>query len=80
MADTGDAEFFEIVGGEMAQYFGTNAILAECRLVTFQSQVAQPACNIHRRSSGSVAFRRRSIAWADRSCPGIERQQADAAD
>jgi len=30
LADGGDAEFPEIVGGEMAQYFSPHAIIAEC--------------------------------------------------
>jgi hypothetical protein len=38
MADGGNAEFLEIVGGEMAQYFGPNAILAECRLVLLKTE------------------------------------------
>jgi hypothetical protein len=37
MADGGNAEFPEIFSGEKAQYFGADAILAECRFVTFQT-------------------------------------------
>ena len=37
MADGGDAEFLEVVGGQIGQYFGTDVILAECRLVALQT-------------------------------------------
>ena len=57
MADGGDAKSLKIFGSEMAQYFGADVILAECRLVAFQTQVSQPTCDIHRR------FLRLGDAW-----------------
>jgi hypothetical protein len=50
MADGDDAEFLEIIGGEMAQYLSPNAILAERRLVLFQPECSQPVRNVHCRS------------------------------
>src|SRR4051812_26504773 len=49
MTDSGNAEFLEIVGGQMAQYVGVDAILAECRLVVLKAQTPQPLPDIHRR-------------------------------
>jgi hypothetical protein len=71
MADAGNAEFLEIVSGEVAQCFSSNVILTECRFVAFQTQVSQPTCDIHRRSSGSVTLEA-NIALSGRSCPGME--------
>ena len=72
MAERGDAYFLEIIGGQIEQYFGADVILAECRLVAFQTQISQPTCDIHRRVSGSVTLKVRCIAWMDRTCPGTE--------
>ena len=49
MADGGNAEALKILGGEMAQVFSADLVLAEGRLVAFQTQVSQPTCDIHRR-------------------------------
>jgi hypothetical protein len=56
MADAGNAEFLEIVSGEVAQCFSSNVILTECRFVAFQTQASQPTCDIHRRFLGSVTL------------------------
>jgi hypothetical protein len=72
MADAGNAEFLEIVSGEVAQCFSSNVILTECRFVAFQTQASQPTCDIHRRFLGSVDARERSIVQADLQCPGTE--------
>jgi hypothetical protein len=52
MADGDNSASIEILGGEMAQIFSPDVILAERRLVALQTQVSQPICDIHSRSSG----------------------------
>ena len=49
MANGGHPEALKILGGEMAQVFSTDLVLAEGCLVAFQTQVSQPTCDIHRR-------------------------------
>jgi hypothetical protein len=49
MTDSANAELLEIVGSQMAQYVSVDAILAECRLILFQTELSQPRPDIHRR-------------------------------
>ena len=66
----GNAELLEIVGSQMAQYFRPNDILAECRLVAFQSRVSQPNRDIHRRCLRLSGAPRRSIIQVAQTYPG----------
>ena len=50
MADQGDAKIFKVVGGQVGQEIGADGIIAECRLVLFETERSQPVRDIHRRS------------------------------
>jgi hypothetical protein len=49
MADRGDAEILQVIGGQVRQQHIGDVILAECRLVLLQAQALQPTADIHRR-------------------------------
>jgi hypothetical protein len=57
MADAGNAEFFKVVRGKIAQYFGADVVLAKRHLVALKAEASQPAYYVHRRSSGSVMLK-----------------------
>jgi len=44
-----NADFLEIVRGQVTQYVSVDVILAECRLVLFETEVEEPIADIHRR-------------------------------
>ena len=75
MADGGNPESLEVFGGQIPQYVSVDVILAECRLVAFETQVSQPTCDIHRRfprlgeARGEVSLR-----WSG----GVQERRADA--
>src|SRR5690242_8404755 len=65
MTDSGDAKIFQIVGGEIAQNLGTDAILAERRLILFQTELSQPRSDVHR-----------PFLQPGDACGGLSRQEA----
>jgi hypothetical protein len=73
MADAGNAQFFKVVRGEIAQYFGADVVLAKRHLVALKAEASQPACYVHRRSSGSVMLKA-EYRRDDRQCPEPENQ------
>jgi hypothetical protein len=48
MADRSDAKFLQIVGSQLRQDAQVDLVIAECLLVAFQPEPAQPAPNVHR--------------------------------
>ena len=48
VADCGDAELFQILGGQLRQYPQVDLVLAESLLVSLQPEPPQPAPNVHR--------------------------------
>jgi hypothetical protein len=47
MADEGDPQFLEVVGGQARQNRGVDAMLAERRFVLLESETVQPSRDIH---------------------------------
>ena len=70
MADSGNAKSLKIFGGEMAQFFSADVILAECRLVSFKTERSQPVRDVHRRSLAQSGRWRPSMAPSTPTCPG----------
>ena len=65
MTDCRDAQFLQIIRGEIGQDCRSDLVLPERRLVPFEAQRAQPVCYVHRRfPRGQFGFPR-SIAQLD---------------
>ena len=47
MSDDGDANVFEVIGGQLRQNVGRNLVLLERLFVALQPQLSQPRQNIH---------------------------------
>jgi hypothetical protein len=54
MADRGDAERDQVLGGQSRQNLAVNVMGAECLGVTFQAQIPQPGRDVHRRRPGLI--------------------------
>ena len=48
MSDRGDAQFFQVVAGELRQHVRVDAVLSEGLRVLRQSQAGQPVTYVHR--------------------------------
>ena len=48
MADRGDTQLFQILGGQLSQDPLVDLVLAKRLLVPFKPEPAQPAPNVHR--------------------------------
>ena len=53
-------ELFEIAFGEFWQHIGVDIVLDECCLILSESQVSQPAANVH----GSALIPLQACDWA----------------
>jgi hypothetical protein len=53
VADCGDAELFQILGGQLRQYPQVDLVLAKRLFVSLKPELAQPAPNVHRVRSGA---------------------------
>jgi hypothetical protein len=49
MADRGDADVLEILGGQVRQHLGVNVVVPKHLFVALQAQLAQPSRNVHGR-------------------------------
>ena len=54
MADRGDPDVLEIVGGQVGQHLGGDFIVPKRLLVALQSKRMQPSCNVHGRPTKST--------------------------
>src|SRR5262249_4801312 len=42
-----DTEVFQVLGSQLRQYLAIDSVLAERRLILFEAQLSQPACDVH---------------------------------
>ncbi len=50
MANQGDTQILQVVGGQARQQRDCDGILAECCLVLLKTERSKPVCDVHGRS------------------------------
>jgi hypothetical protein len=51
MADAGDAELLQIIGGKVGKNFRRDVVGGERRDVALETELAKPRCDLHRVNS-----------------------------
>src|SRR5262249_39576763 len=71
-----DTEVFQVLGSQLRQYLAIDSVLAERRLILFEAQLPQPACDVHLGASTAMC---RNDQTGCPTCPGCMARKCLAA-